>query len=134
MFMNKSGDDMQLTIKTKQPREVIDITDQVQSLVNPEAKALVIYAMHTTCGVTTAEYEDELNQDLLDFLEAAIPKGIKWRHAHDPSQSPWHSLSAIFGSNITVPVHDGKMVLGTWQRVVLVELDGPRDRKVEVTN
>ena len=125
---------MQLDIKTEEARQVIDITDQVQSLVNPKAKAAVVYARHTTCGVTTAEFEDELNQDFLDFLEATIPKNIKWRHAHDPSQSPWHSLTTVIGPSINVAVQDGKLVLGTWQKIVLVELDGPRDRQIVVTN
>jgi secondary thiamine-phosphate synthase enzyme len=125
---------VELTVKTKQDRQVIDITDDVQKAVQPGAKAVIVYAMHTTCGVTTAEVEPELDQDLLDFLGAIRPKGINWRHAHDPSQSPWHSLSAIIGSNINVPVQDGKLILGTWQRIVLLELDGPRERKVTITN
>jgi secondary thiamine-phosphate synthase enzyme len=125
---------VELTVKTKHDRQVIDITDEIQKVVKSSDKAVIVYAMHTTCGVTTAEVEPELDQDLLDFLGAIRPKGIQWRHAHDPSQSPWHSLSAIIGSNINVPVQKGRLVLGTWQRIVLVELDGPRERKIHITN
>lgn len=128
------GIEVELIIKTEKSRQVIDITDQVQKMVKPEAGAVVVYVAHTTCGITTAEVEPELDHDLLDFLEGITPKDVKWRHPHDPTQSPSHSLSAIIGPNVTVPVQKGKLVLGTWQRIILVELDGPRERKIIISN
>lgn len=62
-----------------------------------------------------------------------IPK-LDYRHPHNPAHVPAHLASSIIGPSVTVPVQDGKLKLGTWQRIVLVELDGPRDRAVKVVS
>ncbi len=62
-----------------------------------------------------------------------IPK-LKYRHPHNPAHVPAHLASSIIGPSVTVPVVDGQLVLGTWQRIILVELDGPRERELVVTN
>lgn len=122
-----------LTIKTKDNRQVVDITDQVQKMVDKTAKAIVVYVAHTTCAVTTADLDPGTDLDLLDAVWGMIPK-LKYRHPHDPSHVPAHLASSIIGPSITVPVADGKLVLGTWQRIILVELDGPRERDLAVVN
>lgn len=122
-----------LTIKTSDNRQVVDITDRVQELVGKDAKAVVVYAAHTTCAVTTADLDPGTDLDLLDAVWEMIPK-LDYRHPHDPSHVPAHLASSIIGPSVTVPVADGKLVLGTWQRVILVELDGPRERQLHVIN
>jgi secondary thiamine-phosphate synthase enzyme len=125
--------DMDLIVRTDKNRQVVDITDQVQDLVDSGTKAVVVYVAHTTCAVTTADLDPGTDLDLLDAVWEMIPK-LKYRHPHDPSHVPAHLASSIIGPSVTVPVKDGKLILGTWQRIILVELDGPRDRKLVITN
>ncbi len=66
---------------------------------------------------------------MLDAFEHLIPK-LKYRHPHNPAHVPDHILSALIGTSVAIPVEKGRLVLGTWQRIVLIELDGPRDREI----
>ena len=123
---------MELKVKTDQEKQVIDITDQVQQLVKPDTKAATVYVAHTTCAVTTADLDPGAGEDLAAAVWEMIPKLGYARH-HDPSHMPAHIASSIIGPSVSVPVKDGKLVLGTWQRIVLIELDGPRERNIIVT-
>lgn len=102
-------------------------------MVSKDCKAIVVYVAHTTCAVTTADLDPGTDLDLLDAVWEMIPK-LKYRHPHDPAHVPAHLASSIIGPSVTVPVVDGKLVLGTWQRIILVELDGPRERQLFVIN
>lgn len=123
---------MELKVRTDRQRQVIDITEQVQGLIKPEAKAVSVFVAHTTCAVTTADLDPGTDLDLLDAVWEMIPK-LKYRHPHNPAHVPAHLASSIIGPSVTIPVKDGKLVLGAWQRIILVELDGPRERKLWVT-
>lgn len=125
------ADDRTLTISTGQSRQVVDITGQVQELVTPEASACLVFVTHTTCAVTTADLDPGTDLDLLDAAWEMIPK-LNYRHPHNPAHVPAHLASSIIGPSVTVPVQNGQLVLGTWQRIVLVELDGPRERGIAV--
>ena len=122
---------MELNVETQKDRQVIDITDQVQKQVEPESKAVMIFVAHTTCAVTTADLDPGTDLDLLDAVWEMIPK-LDYRHPHNPAHVPAHLASSIIGPSVTVPIKDGNLVLGAWQRIILVELDGPRERKIVV--
>lgn len=124
---------MDLTIKTDKKQQIVDITNQVQELVKPESGAVNIYTAHTTCAITTADLDPGTDLDILDAIKEMIPK-LDYRHPHDPSHVWTHIASAIIGPSVTVPVRDSKLVLGTWQRIVLIELEGPRERNLVLTN
>jgi secondary thiamine-phosphate synthase enzyme len=122
-----------LAIKTRARRQVIDITSQIDSLLPAGAHgAAVITVLHTTAAVTTADLDPGTDLDLLDALEALITPR-PWRHPHDPAHAPDHLLASIVGPSVTVPVHAGKLVLGTWQRLILIEFSGPRQRRLLLT-
>jgi secondary thiamine-phosphate synthase enzyme len=93
---------------------------------------LNVFIAHTTAAITTADLDPGTDKDLLDFLKSLIPN-LKWRHPHDPSHAPDHLLSSVIGPSVSVPVSHGKLNLGSWQRIILVELDGPRQRTVDVS-
>lgn len=122
----------ELTIATIHKRQVIDFTDQVESLLDNSSGVAQLFVSHTTAALTTADLDPGTDLDLLDFLEALTPD-LKWRHPHDPKHAPDHLISTIIGPSVSVPYEDGKLLLGTWQRLVLIELDGPRQRKVIVS-
>ncbi|UVT20644.1 MAG: YjbQ family protein [Nitrospira sp.] len=124
-----------LRIKTSAPKEVVDLTDRLEAIVR-KAKlqdgVCVLFVTHTTAAVTTGEIGEGTEQDLLQVVEKMIPR-IQFQHAHNPAHAWSHMASSILGPSLTVPVSGGKLVLGTWQSVMLVELDGPRERTVHVT-
>ena len=124
-----------LRVTTEHQKEVVDLTERVQSLVR-HAKMreglCSLFVTHTTAALTTGEIGEGTEQDLLDVVERIIP-AIRFRHAHDPSHAWSHMAASMLGPSLSVPVIDGRLILGTWQSVLLVELDGPRERSVYVT-
>ncbi len=117
-------------IKTKKKKEVVNITDQVNSILKKlgAKEGLVhIFVSHTTCCLTTADLDPGTDLDMLEAIEVMFPKG-EYRHPHDPSHVGEHIMSSIIGPSVTAPVENGKVVLGTWQEIVLIELSGPRER------
>jgi secondary thiamine-phosphate synthase enzyme len=124
-----------LHISTTELKQVVDLTDLVQAVIR-QAKLkeglCSVFVTHTTAAVSTGEIGEGTEQDFLQIVEQMIPR-IQFRHAHDPSHAWSHMASSILGPSLTIPVSAGKLVLGTWQSVMLVELDGPRERDVHVT-
>ncbi|MFQ5452223.1 MAG: secondary thiamine-phosphate synthase enzyme YjbQ [Candidatus Paceibacterota bacterium] len=126
---------MKIVIQTSKHKEIIDITGRIQNLIDekPLTKGLVhIFIAHTTASVTTADLDPGTDQDYLDAFEAIMPK-LNYRHPHNPSHVTDHILSSIIGPSVMVPVKNGQLILGTWQRIVVVELNGPRERTLYVS-
>lgn len=124
-----------LIIKTNKAKQVVDITDEVNVLLSKQDikdGICILFLTHTTAALTTADLDPGTDLDLLDAFEEMVPK-LKYRHPHDPSHVPDHILSSLIGTSLTVPIENGELVLGTWQRVVLVEFDGPRSREFLVS-
>jgi secondary thiamine-phosphate synthase enzyme len=88
-----------------------------------------LFVLHTTAALTIADLDPGTDLDLLDAFDALIPK-LEYRHPHDPSHVSDHILSSLIGPSLSVPVEDGDLLLGEWQRIILVEFDGPRDRQI----
>jgi secondary thiamine-phosphate synthase enzyme len=116
-------------ISTHRKREIVDITDQVARHLPRETGVCCLNVLHTTAALTTADLDPGTDLDMLDAFEAMMPK-LRYRHPHNPEHVPDHILSSLIGTALTVPVEAGALVLGTWQRIVLVELDGPREREL----
>lgn len=117
------------SVATERRRRILDITDQVQELLPGETGVCFLNVLHTTAAVTTADLDPGTDLDMLDAFEAMMPK-LKYRHPHNPAHVPDHILSSLIGTGVALPVEEGRLVLGTWQRVILVELDGPRRREL----
>lgn len=118
-----------LTIATHGKREIVDITVQIESQLPAATGICCLNLLHTTAALTTADLDPGTDLDMLDAFEAMMPK-LHYRHPHNPEHVPDHILSSLIGTALTLPVETGSLVLGTWQRVVLVELDGPRRREL----
>lgn len=124
---------MNIPINTEQKRCIIDITAMVQkALPDAASGAVLVTVLHTTAAITTADLDPGTDLDFLDFLSAITPQ-VTWRHPHNPSHAPDHLLASLIGPSVVLPVADGRLVLGDWQRIILVELDGPRRREVHVS-
>ena len=124
-----------LTIATRKKDQVIDITASVENFLREEQAengACLVFAAHTTCAITTADLDPGTDLDLLDALRKIFPQ-MRFRHPHNPSHTTDHLLSSLIGPSVMVPYVNGQLVLGVWQRIILVELDGPRQRDVHLT-
>ena len=124
-----------ITVSTRRDKQVLDITDRIEHCLAATGISdglCNVFVLHTTAAITTGEAIEGTDEDLMETLERMIPK-VKFRHAHDPSHAPDHMISSIVGASLTLPIRDGKLQLGTWQRVLLVECNGPRDRSIVVT-
>jgi len=117
------------TVSTQRKREIIDITEQIEELLPDASGVCCVNVLHTTAALTTADLDPGTDLDMLDAFEAMMPK-LRYRHPHDPAHVPDHILSSLLGTALTLPVQSGSLLLGTWQRAILVELDGPREREL----
>jgi secondary thiamine-phosphate synthase enzyme len=126
---------IRISIQTKRDKQVMDITEIVTRAVEQAGGGdglCNVFVTHTTACITTGEAIEGTDEDLMETLERIIPD-VDFRHAHDPSHAPDHMISSILGPSLTVPISGGKLQLGTWQRVLLVECNGPRQRECIVT-
>jgi secondary thiamine-phosphate synthase enzyme len=124
-----------LSVKTRKKREVLDITDLVEEQLGKNGSASGVchlLILHTTAALTTADLDPGTDLDMLDAFEAMVPK-LRYRHPHNPAHVPDHILSALIGTSLSLLFEKKKLLLGTWQRVVLIELDGPRERELALS-
>ncbi|MDK2990826.1 MAG: hypothetical protein PWP48_59 [Clostridiales bacterium] len=129
MFMEK------LDVVTTQRQQFIDITNEIQTLVDRSDITdgiCMIYVPHTTAGVTINENADpDVMADVAEYLNKAVPR--YGHYAHVEGNSDAHIKSSFFGCSQIVPIVNGKLKLGRWQAVYFCEFDGPRPRQVLVT-
>jgi len=125
---------MIINIKTNKKKEVLNITDKINEILQKQEKdsgLIFLFVLHTTCALTTADLDPGTDLDMLDAFENMIPK-LNYRHPHNPAHVGDHIMSSIIGTSLILPFENKSLILGTWQRVVLVELNGPRQREVFV--
>ncbi len=112
--------------------QVVDITDDVGAFVNGGGDGLLsILALHATAGLALMETGSASEGDLVDALERLLPRDDRYAHSHGSTgHGADHVLPVLVSPSLTLPVSAGRLVLGTWQRVVLVDLnvDNPRRR------
>ena len=126
---------MEIHFETKKG-DVVDLTERVQEVVNGSGvrEGIVnVFAPHATGVLFLGEYERLVNMDYLDLLESLVPEGKGWNHDRIDDNAHAHLRSMLVGSGVTVPVSGARLLLGTWQRIIFVETDGTRRRRVIVT-
>lgn len=119
-------------IRTSARSQMVDITDKESRVIREEGLAegiVLVYCPHTTAGVTINEGADpDVVKDMLMLLDELCP----WTHPsfrHGEGNSAAHLKSSLIGTSVIIPVHNGRMMLGTWQKIYFCEFDGPRNRK-----
>jgi secondary thiamine-phosphate synthase enzyme len=134
----------EISLKTKATSELIDITEHVRALVGEtdiESGIALVSSPHTTCAVIVNEAEDGFSRDFQRALEALAPADAHYDHNAAPHAEEWeapnghaHVRAAFLSSpSVTLPIRDGGLVLGRWQRVFFVELDRARPRTCQIT-
>ena len=120
-----------ISLSTSTRCEMVDITATVVEHIKNSGISdglCTVYSPHTTAAITINEGHDpDVVADILSFLKKLVPKDSGFRHYEGNSDS--HIKVALLGPEVTIPVQDGKPLLGTWQRVFFCEFDGPRQRK-----
>ena len=120
-------------MRTKAREQIVIVTDEVNRALASMTKddgLCTIIVPHTTCAISVNENADpDVPADLTKALRALVPDV---RFDHGEGNSDAHFLSTLIGTSLTWPYRNGKLVLGTWQGIYFIELDGPRTRKVSV--
>jgi secondary thiamine-phosphate synthase enzyme len=124
-----------LVLRTERRTQLVDITAEVRQAVEGQSgQAGVVFVPHTTAGVVlqaSGESAMTVAADLEAALERLVEEGWNWKHTGEGDRNPWaHVRSALTGSSVTIPLEDGKLVLGDLQTIFCCEFDGPRERKV----
>lgn len=122
-----------ISLRTNAREQILLVTDQVQNALSSITKGdgvCTIVTPHTTCAVSVNENADpDVPADLTKALRAMIPD-VSFRHGEGNSDA--HFLSTIIGASLSWPYREGSLILGTWQGIYFIELDGPRERQVTV--
>jgi secondary thiamine-phosphate synthase enzyme len=119
-------------VRTDERVTTVDITDRVASAIPDDATGTcTVFVEHTTAGVSVNEAESRLLGDIERALTELVPES-GWDHDEIDDNADAHLRSMLLGRDVTVPVEDGTLGLGTWQSILLVECDGPRTRRVTV--
>lgn len=120
-------------MRTTEREQILIVTQQANDALAKLTKGdgiCTIVVPHTTCAISVNENADpDVPADLVKALRAMIPD-VRFEHGEGNSDA--HLLSMMIGSSMSWPYRNGRLVLGTWQGVYFVELDGPRERKVTV--
>jgi secondary thiamine-phosphate synthase enzyme len=125
-----------ITVRTPNRPVVRDITHEAATFVESETDGLLhVFVPHATAGVALIETGAGSDEDLLTALDAVLPTETRWRHRHgSPGHGRSHVMPALVPPYATVPVINGRLALGTWQSICLVDLnvDNP-DREVRLS-
>ena len=126
-----------ITLSTRGDNDVHDLTDEVEAVSTQSGVRngiVTVFVPGSTAGVTAIEYEPGMIKDLQEFLDRTAPAGARYNHNHGgESNGHAHVRAAFVGPSLTVPLIEGRLGLGTWQQIVLVDFDDrPRRRDVTV--
>lgn len=122
------------TVRTPARECLVPITHEVIRAIAASGIATgvcTVFVPHTTAAVTINEAADpDVARDIVAFLGELVPQA--WRFRHGEGNSDAHVKAGLLGASTQIPVHEGRLALGTWQGIFLAEFDGPRSRQVEV--
>ncbi len=125
------------SIRTREKRQTTDVTAEVRKIVRASGAReglCHVMVLHATAAIVVNENDDpNIGVDLLTALDGTIPEHAGWLHDKIDGNAQAHILAAALGPSETIAIDGGDLVLGRWQGIMLVELDGPRDRKIAVT-
>ena len=124
-----------IEVKTSKRVEIIDITDEVRKVIEKsdvKEGIAVVYTTHTTTAIIINENESRLKEDILNILEKLVPTKAGYKHDEIDNNADAHLRAILLGNSVVIPIENGRLCLGTWQRIMFIELDGPRSRRVLV--
>ncbi len=124
----------EFSVRTTRHSEIVDITGQVEKIVEKSGVRdgiCIVYVPHTTAAVTINENADpSVKTDILNYLNRIVPWNGNYTHLEGNAAA--HIKASVIGSDRTIIIRNGHLVLGTWQGIYFCEFDGPRSRRVFV--
>jgi len=124
----------EINVSSQERYQLIDITDEVEKIVKQSGVKdglVLLFVPHSTAGILLTENEKSLKEDWLDFLKKLV-SGFDFQHNRIDDNADSHLLSGFIGQERILPLKGGQIIRGTWQQIFLLELDGPRKRKIIV--
>lgn len=123
------------SIDTDRKTEAIDVTAICQSLIGATKDGIAVFSLpHTTAAIIICEDEPDLRADIERVAESWLASHRPFRHGrYSAPNAEAHITSAFAGTSLAIPIVDGKLLLGAWQSILLLELDGPRQRELTCT-
>ncbi len=125
----------EFTVRTSKRKELVDVTHKVEEIVKESGirnGICLVFVPHATAAVIANEHESGLMQDIIDALMRIAPPDHPWLHNRIDDNADAHIIASIVGPSRIFPVFEGELIRGTWQNIMIVELDGPRTRRVVV--
>jgi secondary thiamine-phosphate synthase enzyme len=123
-----------ISLETKERMQVLDLTKELLKMAKNwgQSGLLNIYCPHTTAGLTVQEnYDPSVKEDILSTLERLVPANYSYRHSERNADA--HVKSVLCGVSLSIPVSKGHLLIGRWQGILFLEMDGPRKRQVYLT-
>ena len=124
-----------MEIVTSRQIEIVDITDGIERYVNDcgrEKGICLVYSLHTTTALIINEADEALLNDILKLMERIAPQAAGYQHDRGDGNAHAHLRAALLGNSVIIPVEKGGLALGTWQRILFIEMDGPRKRRLSI--
>jgi len=131
-------------IKTAEGISIVNLNDDINNAINHSRISngfVIVSSRHTTTAITINEHEERLLEDIKVWLKKLAPENEKYLHndidqrdcpPDEPENAHSHLMAMLLGSSETIPISTRKMALGQYQSVMLIDLDGPRDREVNI--
>jgi len=121
-----------LSISTKSKTQVVNVTSEVQDRIGSWADSIALLQIpHTTAALIVSEDDDDLRADLARFLKVWLATSRPFTHSRNANpNAEAHISSSMLGSSVLVPVLGGRLQLGRWQQLLLIEMDGPKERSI----
>lgn len=123
-------------ISTSKKQELIDITEEVRQIIKNsgvEKGLCLVYVPHATAGILVNEnYDSSVCNDIINKLEEIAPSTNRYEHDKIDDNAHAHIKASLIGPSETLIIEEGKLILGTWQGIALIEFDGPKTRTVLV--
>ena len=122
-------------VPTRNRTELVDITHSVEEIMRKSGITdglCVIHTVHSTTAIIVNEHETGLTKDIVKKIQQVFPKGAGWLHDRVDDNADAHLASSFIGPTRIFPVRDGGLMRGTWQNIFLLELDGPRTRRITI--
>jgi len=123
-------------VSTRSRFDIVNVTSSVMGWldsINAGDGMLVVYSPHTTAAILINEDESGLREDILEFIRELTRPDAGWLHNRIDVNAHAHLGQIIIGNSRVIPVVNGRMGLGTWQSILFIEMDGPRDRRLHLT-
>jgi secondary thiamine-phosphate synthase enzyme len=120
---------------TRNRTELVDITRSIEEIMRKsdiKNGLCIIHSVHSTTAIIVNEHEAGLTEDIVKKIQQDYPKDVGWLHDRVDDNANAHLASSFIGSTRIFPVRDGRIERGTWQNIFLLELDGPRSRRILV--